>query len=225
MMKNLLTNNGVSIAIDKQEPCISHKSIAQSLGVDNRSMYRLIIEYQNDIEAFGIMRFQNAVIKGKGQPERIAYLNENQCYFVLTLTRNTAKAVQAKSALVMAFYKAREALTQRQTQYLPMYHNAHDSIKSVATMAHTNGSTTPEHIFHMTYEKLINQVFGIDAGTRDRLSVAQQCAISTAYTTIDHALDDATRQGLDHKQTYQLAKQRLNTIASAMGVKQIGVNQ
>ena len=224
MMKNLLTNNGVSIAIDKQEPCISHKSIAQSLGVDGRSIYRLINEHKNVVQNHGVLRFE-ITKPTNGRPERIAYLNEDQCYLVLTLTRNNAKAVQAKSALVMAFSKAREALTQRQTQYLPMYHYAHDSIKSVATMAHTNGSTTPEHIFHMSYEKLINQVFGIDAGTRDRLSVALQCAISTAYTTIDHALDDATRQGLDHKQAYQLAKQRLNAIASAMGVKHIGVSQ
>ena len=216
-MKQLLNNDGVQIAIDKQEPCISHKSIAHSLGVDNRSMYRLIIEYQSEVTSFGKVRFENAPLTS-GQRERIAYLSENQCYFILTLTRNTAKAVQAKSALVMAFSKAREALIQRQTQYLPMYHHAHDSIKSVVTMAHTNGSTTPEHIFHMSYEKLINKVFGIDAGARDRLSVAQQCAITVAYATIENILNDAAQRGLDHKQAYQMVKDSLPKVVALLGI-------
>ena len=216
-MKNLLTNDGVSIAIDKQEPCISHKSIAHSLGVDNRSMYRLIIEYQSEVTSFGKVRFENAPLTS-GQRERIAYLSENQRYFILTLTRNTAKAVQAKSALVMAFSKAREALIQRQTQYLPMYHHAHDSIKSVVTMAHTNGSTTPEHIFHMSYEKLINKVIGLDAGQRERLNVTEQCAVTVAYATIGNILNDAAQRGLDHKQAYQMVKDNLPKVVALLGI-------
>ena len=216
-MKNLLTNDGVSIAIDKQEPCISHKSIAHSLGVDNRSMYRLIIEYQSEVTSFGKVRFENAPLTS-GQRERIAYLSENQCYFVLTLTRNTAKAVQAKSALVMAFSKAREALIQRQTQYLPMYHHAHDSIKSVVTMAHTNGSTTPESIYHMNYEKLINKVIGLDAGQRERLNVTEQCAVTVAYATIGNILNDAAQRGLDHKQAYQMVKDSLPKVVALLGI-------
>ena len=216
-MKNLLTNDGVSIAIDKQEPCISHKSIAHSLGVDNRSMYRLIIEYQSEVTSFGKVRFENAPLTS-GQRERIAYLSENQCYFVLTLTRNTAKAVQAKSALVMAFSKAREALIQRQTQYLPMFHSAHDSIQSIACRARASGSTTPESIYHMNYEKLINKVFGIDAGARDRLSVAQQCAVTVAYATIENILNDAAQRGLDHKQAYQMVKDSLPKVVALLGI-------
>lgn len=212
-MKNLLTNDGVSIAIDKQEPCISHKSIAHSLGLGNRSLYRLIIEYQNEIATFGKVRFENAPL-ASGQRERIAYLSENQCYFVLTLTRNTPKSVQAKSALVMAFSKAREALIQRRTQYLPMFHQAHDSIKSVATMAHMNGSTTPEHIFHMNYEKLINKMIGVDAGQRECLNLAQQCAFTAAYATIYNI----AQRGLDHKQTYQMVKDSLPKVVVLLGI-------
>ena len=212
-MKNLLTNDGVSIAIDKQEPCISHKSIAHSLGVDNRSLYRLIIEYQNEIATFGKVRFENAPLTS-GQRERIAYLSENQCYFVLTLTRNTPKSVQAKSALVMAFSKAREALIQRQTQYLPMLHTAHDSIQSIACRARANGSTTPEHIFHMSYEKLINKVIGIDAGQRECLNLAQQCAFTAAYATIYNI----AQRGLDHKQTYQMVKNSLPKVVALLGI-------
>ncbi len=219
-MKNLLTNDGVQIAIDKHQPCVSHKTIADALGVDKRSVFRLLTDYQNDFEKFGVLRFEIAKpIKGKdGRPERIAYLNEDQCFLLLTYSKNTVKARQAKSQLVKAFSCARDAITQRQTQYLPMYHHAHDSIKSVVTMAHTNGSTTPEHIFHMSYEKLINKVFGIDAGARGRLSVAQQCAVTVAYATIENILNDAAQRGLDHKQAYQMVKDSLPKVVALLGI-------
>ena len=216
-MKQLLNNDGVQIAIDKQEPCISHKSIAHSLGVDNRSMYRLIIEYQSEVTSFGKVRFENAPLTS-GQRERIAYLSENQCYFILTLTRNTAKAVQAKSALVMAFSKAREALIHRQTQYLPMYHTAHDSIQSIACRARASGSTTPESIYHMNYEKLVNKVIGLDAGQRKHLNVSQQCAVTLAYATIGNILNDAAQRGLDHKQAYQMVKDNLPKVVALLGI-------
>ena len=88
-MKNLLTNDGVQIAIDKHQPCVSHKIIADALGVDKRSVFRLLTDYQNDFEKFGVLRFEIAKpIKGKdGRPERIAYLNEDQCFLLLTYSK------------------------------------------------------------------------------------------------------------------------------------------
>jgi hypothetical protein len=134
------------------------------------------------------------------------------------LTRNTPKSVQAKSALVMAFSKAREALIQRRTQYLPMLRTAHDSIQSIACRARANGSTTPEHIFHMSYEKLINKVIGIDAGQRECLNLAQRCAFTLAYAAIPNILNDAEQRGLDHKQTYQMVKDSLPKVVALLGI-------
>ena len=216
-MKQLLNNDGVQIAIDKREPCISHKSIADTLGVEHRAIMQLINAYESDFEPFGKVTFQMLPLTS-GQRERIAYLNENQCYLLLTYSKNTAKARQAKIQLVKAFQSAREAISQHETQYLPMYHTAHDSIQSIACRARASGSTTPESIYHMNYEKLINKVFGIDAGARDRLSVAQQCAVTVAYATIENILNDAAQRGLDHKQAYQMVKDSLPKVVALLGI-------
>lgn len=219
-MKNLLTNDGVQITIDKHQPCVSHKTIADALGVDKRSVFRLLTDYQNDFEKFGVLRFEIAKpIKGKdGRPERIAYLNEDQCFLLLTYSKNTVKARQAKSQLVKAFSCARDAITQRQTQYLPMLHTAHDSIQSIACRARANGSTTPEHIFHMSYEKLLNNMIGVKAGQRECLNLAQQCAFTVAYATIPNILNDAEQRGLDHKQAYQMVKDSLPKVVALLGI-------
>ena len=222
-MKTLITNqDGLQIAVQKNELRVSHKTIADTLGILPRNALQQIKAYQNEFEELGVLLFQTEKPLN-GRPEITAYLNEDQCFVLLTYSRNTDKARRAKLQLVKAFKAARDALAQRQTQYLPMYHNAHDSIKAVAAKAHANGSSTPESIYHINYEKLINKAFGLDAGMRNKLSVAQQCAITTAYALIDSAINEANMQGLDHHQAYQLAKDKLTGMAHLMNVKALGV--
>ena len=224
-MKQLLNNDGVQIAIDKNEPRISHKVMAETLGVTAKSAMQLITDYQSDLEEMGVMRFQNAkpTSENGGRPERIAYLNEDQCYLLLTYSRNTAKARAAKIQLVKAFRSAREAVVHRQTQYLPMYHTAHDGIQAIARKAQANGSTTPESVHHMNYEKLINTVFGLDANMRDRLTVAQQCNVTAAYSLIERLTLEADKQGFDHHQTYQLVKTKLTGMAGLLNTNVLEV--
>ena len=74
-MKQLLNNDGVQIAIDKREPCISHKSIADTLGVEHRAIMQLINAYESDFETFGKVTFQMLPLTS-GQRERIALAGE-----------------------------------------------------------------------------------------------------------------------------------------------------
>lgn len=103
MSKTITTFDGVQIAIDKQEARISHRSIADTLGVEQRAIMQLINSYERDLAEFGKVTFQMLPLPS-GQRERIAYLNEDQCYLVLTYSRNTPKARLAKINLVKAFY-------------------------------------------------------------------------------------------------------------------------
>ena len=81
-MKPLLTtDSGIAIALDKDEPLVSHRDISIALGIEPRSMMQLIKDYLCDFQELGVVRFQNAKPpKGTdgGRPERIAYLNEDQ---------------------------------------------------------------------------------------------------------------------------------------------------
>ena len=208
-MKNLLNQNGVQIAIYKNEPRISHKVIAEALGVEGRSQYRTITEFQSDFEEFGKVRFENTP-SPSGQRENIAYLNEDQSYLLLTYSRNTAKARRAKIQLVKAFKAARDLVQQRKGQYLPMYHHAHDAISNTAKRALEAGSTTAEGIYHMNYEKLINKILGVDSGNRDNLSLEQLAFVTQAHSIIANVLSS----GVDAGKAYTIVKGRLNQLAA-----------
>lgn len=67
----------------------------------------MVKKYAGNFEQLGILRFETEEIKGRGQPEKFALLNEDQTYLLLTFSRNTAKVRQLKVNLVRAFKHAR----------------------------------------------------------------------------------------------------------------------
>lgn len=90
---------------------VDSRLIAQKLGIEHRSFLQTLGDYQTQIEqAFGILRFENAKIKGRGRPGQVAYLTEDQATLVMTLSRNSPEVVQCKIALVQAFARAKELL-------------------------------------------------------------------------------------------------------------------
>lgn len=50
--------------------------------------------------------------QGGGNPQKYILLNEDQTYFLMTLVRNTAQAVELKKRLVQAFAECRKRLEQ-----------------------------------------------------------------------------------------------------------------
>jgi phage antirepressor YoqD-like protein len=84
--------------------------IANHLDNAHKSVRELIEGYLAHFEQFGILRFETAKpVPGTagGRPERFALLNEDQCYFLLTLVRNNDHVVDLKARLVAAFRDAR----------------------------------------------------------------------------------------------------------------------
>ena len=107
-----ISPTGIVLVQQKAEPRVDSRVIAKQLAKQHRSLYRLIADHQEDYEVFGLLRFEIAEIDGRGQPERFAMLNEDQCYLLLTHTRNTEQTRRLKVALVKAFGDARRAATE-----------------------------------------------------------------------------------------------------------------
>lgn len=93
---------------------IDSRLIAQELGVNHSDWYQNVIINERfrpyAEQAFGILRFENGEIKGRGQPEKFVFFTEEQATFYMTLSRNTPEVVQLKLKLVKAFFDARQKL-------------------------------------------------------------------------------------------------------------------
>jgi phage regulator Rha-like protein len=90
---------------------VDSRLVAKELGIEHESFTRTVEKYKTEAEqAFGILRFQDGEIEGRGRPEKFVFLTEEQATFYATLSKNTPKVVELKAKLVKAFFEARRLL-------------------------------------------------------------------------------------------------------------------
>ena len=97
----------------KAQPYTTPEVIAANTGIKRRSVIDLIARNKEELEQFGILRFEIVKINGRGRPRKIYHLNEQQATLLLTFLDNTPQVELFKVALVKQFYEMRDELTKR----------------------------------------------------------------------------------------------------------------
>ncbi len=205
----LSANGSQSITLTgNSEPRVDSRLIAQHLGLQHKSVFKLVRDYAADFREIDQLRFENSLGKrqqGGGNPERYALLTEDQAYLLLTFNRNTKRVRELKVNLIKAFREARQSLDIRSAEYLPAYHRLHDQIALLA-----EGSPN-ERFAHINVNRAINKAIGIESGQRRTLPLPRQAMLIVAQSMASEAMSGAH----DHHHGYQQARavlQRLNTI-------------
>lgn len=105
------------VFIKKDDAFTDSKIIAENAKVQHHAIQQLINKNKCDFEEFGRLQFTHlkCVNSGKGRPEKIYLLNEQQATLLLTYLKNTEPVREFKKNLVRQFYKMREELKKRQT--------------------------------------------------------------------------------------------------------------
>lgn len=196
---------------------VDSRLIAQHLGVQHHSVFRLIKAYADDFREFGVIGFQiHKPSRGSvgGKPERYALLNEDQAYLLLTYSRNMKRVRRLKIRLVKAFHNARNHRAIHEA-YLPGYHELQETVKTLARRAKGAGSQTDESVFYMNANKLVNKTTGIEAGTRHPLDWLQKLKVMNVQVVVQQAIQDAIQAGRDHKAAYCQAKEAARRFADS----------
>ena len=213
------------------EPRVDSRVLAQGLNVEHRSIMRLILRYQGRMETKGILRFQIAKIstlQGRGRPEKYALLNEEQSYFLLTLSRNTDKVVELKDRLTREFMKLRRQAEKRaKAEWMQMRlegkdarRHETDTIKAFVEYAEAQGSQNAQryygNITKMTYKALGLVNLGTGGSLRDILDGMQLTLLATAEHVAAGALRDGIASEMQYKDIYQLAKSKVEVYANTV---------
>lgn len=188
----------------KDEARLDSRLLAERLGVQHQSLFELIKAHRADFEQLGKVRFETGASSGSrtGQSVKFARLNEDQCYLLLTYSRNSQRVRQLKLHLVKAFRDVRNAADLHRAEYLPSYHALHDGIQALAA-----GSPN-ERFVHQNVNKLINRAAGLAAGERSRASLPQRAMLIVAQSMAARAICGAQ----DHHEGYQRAKTALQSL-------------
>ena len=94
---------------------VDHRLISVELGIQQKNVLANIDKYlttPDSEEAFGRVAFETETLETNGgiQNTRVAYLNQPQAEFLMTLSRNTPQVIAAKRNLVFAFEKAKQVI-------------------------------------------------------------------------------------------------------------------
>lgn len=195
----------------KGEARADSRLIAVELQNQHKNVMELIDRYIDKFKGFGVVPFKTEKPTGAkgGRPERFALLNEDQCFFLLSLSRNTDHVVDLKAKLVKAFSEARAGKGGDAVEYLPGYHQMHD-------LAHDLAQGSPnERFLHMNLNKLVNRTVGIGSGLRTDLPAPVRSLTVVAQTVAIKAMEGAA----DHHEGYEKAKKALETLGTALNVR------
>lgn len=190
------------------DPRADSRDMAVRLRNKHKNVVGLITKYLDKFKRLGVVPFKTEKpLEGStgGRPESFALLNEDQCYYLLSLARNSKHVAELKLQLVMAFRASRLAADITKTEYLPTYHDLHRQVGILA-----NGSSNARFV-HMNINKIVNQAVGIDAGQRGRLDLPHRSMLVVAQSVARKAM----AQGKDHREGYRMAKDALQQLGAA----------
>ncbi len=199
---------GVAINISDDQR-VDTRILAEQLGLQHESVFKLVNVYKTSFDELGDIRFEIGKPKkgsNGGRPERIALLNEDQCYLLLTFSRNTDRVRQLKVRLVQAFKRVREQGVPANVEYLPTYHHLHGTVDRLAA------NSTNKAFVHMNVNKAINNAVGIDSGMRASLDYPLKSLVTVAQMVALRAMNDA----VDHHDGYANAKAALGTLQAVI---------
>ena len=207
----------IQITTIKKELRTDSRLLSSFLDYRHRTILESIDKYLSELTTLGRVPFETGTLETRGgnQTQRYAMLNEDQCYFLLTLMRNNPKVVNAKLALVKAFRDARNALAQHQATRLDgkqVRRMETDNIKLMVDYATANGSQNADN-YYSIITRLTNKLAGIEKGTRDELSVEQLQRISMLENMVSLAVRDGINANLHYKEIYKLVKVRTEGLA------------
>ena len=104
------------VFLKNNQPVTTSLIVAEGTHNEHESVMRLINEHKMHFERWGQVRFSDLKSTNPlgGRPTKVAYLNEQQATFLITLLRNSEIVLDFKSELVDRFYRMREILLNRQ---------------------------------------------------------------------------------------------------------------
>lgn len=206
----------------KNEFRVDSRLLAPELNHRHRTIFENILKYQSKFEEHGLLPFKTEAVSNEDargiKYQKYALLNEDQCYFLLTLMRNNDFVVDKKSKLVKAFRQAKDQVTlcdMARIEGKAVRRTETDAIKDLVEYASAKGSSNAS-MYYATITKMTNSLLGIESGQRDKLDHKSLQQIKVAETIVEIAIRDGLKAELPYKEIYKLCKDRVSSIVQLL---------
>jgi len=221
MMDNL-------VVIERNNLVTTSLAVADGVEYEHRTVLKLIREHEDHIKEFGIISL--GVRKSRrGKPTEYYKLNELQVYFLMTLMQNNEKVTKFKKELIKEFGRMKNALLSIQVMHQnqewqqlraegkAIRRETTDAIQDFINYATTQGSKNAIR-YYSNISKMENKALFIleqkFENVREVLNNHQLSTLKTADRIVYETLQEGMERGLHYKDIYQLAKERVETLAT-----------
>ncbi|MDC7221553.1 MAG: Rha family transcriptional regulator [Spirochaetales bacterium] len=217
-MSNIVKMKGQDLLVDS-------RVLAQEFGQAHRFTYELISNHKEQLERFGVLRFETVKPK-TGRPMKIFLLTEQQSLMLLTYTRSRKETDDLREKLIREFSTMRMALMEvslnKQNQaWLENRErgkltrkDATGVMKTFIEYAKSQGSKNAD-TYYMSFSKMENAalffVMQKFPNLRDVMDNRQLSFIQGADTIVREAIREGMEKEMFYKDIYQLAKKRVLT--------------
>lgn len=228
-----------SVELYNDEARIGTFGISVGFEREHYRILQLISKHEKDFLDLENNRVSNALIrrtlkvsKHAGRPVEEIMLNEQQAIFLGTLFRNTGKVIEFKKRLSKEFVEQKNIIANLIRQRRDpdwqnvridgkiVYRQKTDVIKKFVKYATNQGSKSAER-YYANFAKMENSaLFYFEQkykNMREVLTIKQLMQISTADDVIEKALKEGMESGLNYKNCYKLAKERIIAFADIIG--------
>ncbi len=218
--KNVNLNNKKLVFLDKSdstsEPFTTSEIVAEYADVSHHAIQQLLTKYEDDFKGLGFFAFEMRKIKsetGRGRPEKIYHLNEQQATLLITYLKNTEQVRAFKQELVKQFYAMREIIRKREAKEEAARILAHEKRKPIRRdMTDAIRDCIPEsphknmrykHYTDLAYQAVLGKTaaqirkdnnLSKDANVADVLTAAENEAVSK----VENRISLMIQLGLDY---------------------------
>lgn len=227
--------NSLPIKLENNELVISTIDIASGLEVEHASVFKMVKKFDSELQSIRGFRISNPKTPSSekgGRPVSFCFLNEEQSIFLVTLMKNSKIVVKFKMRLVKDFLAMRNklqeiALRQKNSEWLAqraagkiIRKSETDAIKEFVEYAMNQGSQNANRYYCNISQMENKALFLLEQkfkNLRDILDLNQLATITTADAIVSKALKEGMNSRLNYKDIYQLAKNRVETLAELRG--------
>ena len=201
---------------NSEEPITTSRIVAEVFEKEHNIVMRAIRNFEKDCEDvcnFAQMFFLTNYTDEYGRQQPM-YLMNQKGFSLLAMGFTGKKALKFKSDFFDAFEAMRKELEQLILQR-PLIRQSTkftqrkltDAVKEcIIPNARANGSTAPDKVFYMTYNKLFNKVANVPAGQRDNLTISQLIMLDQMQDVAAANIRIKAKRGANYKEIYSGTK-------------------
>lgn len=227
------------VVLVKNKPLVSTFNLFEKMGYkEHRALKRVISDNLDAFNEIGYLHLdvQKPIGKKGGRPTEAYLLNEDQFILLVLLAKNTPESVALKIRVAKEFRRLKEVVAniisqQRDSNWMNVrsdgkvvYKQKTDVIKMFVDYATSQGSKSAT-MYYTNLAKMENKaLFFIEQkyeNLRDILTIKQLMQACTADDIIEKAIIDGMNDGMNYKDIYVLAKERIHAFVNVIGKSQV----